>query len=152
MSERELTGRTVFIWIASAFSLIIAVNIFMAYKAIKTFPGLETRNSYVASQKFDTSRAAQVALGWDVSAIIENQELLLTIVDADGLLVEVASLEATLGRATHVGEDQTPEFTFTSLGYVADALVANGNWNLRMVAVADDGTEFRQRVIVDVRD
>jgi nitrogen fixation protein FixH len=33
------------------------VNLLMAYQAISTFPGLEVKNSYVASQKFDERNA-----------------------------------------------------------------------------------------------
>ena len=60
---RELTGRHVLAITLAAFGVIIAVNMVMAVKAVSTFPGLETPNSYVASQRFDRDRAAQAALG-----------------------------------------------------------------------------------------
>jgi FixH len=59
----EITGPRVFAFTASAFAVIIGVNVFMAYQAISTFPGLEVKSSYVASQSFDAERAAQNALG-----------------------------------------------------------------------------------------
>ncbi|MFN7052645.1 MAG: FixH family protein, partial [Gemmobacter sp.] len=62
----QITGRQVFAFTAGAFGIIIAVNVLMAYKAVSTFPGLEVKNSYVASQNFDTERRAQEALGWDM--------------------------------------------------------------------------------------
>ena len=62
MSTSEITGRKVFVFTASAFAIIIGVNFYMAFQAVGTFPGLETKNSYVASQKFDTDRAQQLAL------------------------------------------------------------------------------------------
>ena len=37
----------------AAFGVIIAVNLVLAYNAVKTFPGLEVKNSYVASQEFN---------------------------------------------------------------------------------------------------
>ncbi len=146
-----LTGRKVFFGMAAAFGIIISVNLFLAYSAIKTFPGLEVKNSYVASQNFDADRAAQLALGWDVSADVTDEELHLFINDANGTPVEVAELEATFGRATSVRDDQTPDFTFTGTHYAAPVTTADGNWNLRMVAVAEDGTVFRQRVVVLVQ-
>ena len=75
----------------------------------------------------------------------------LEITDAAGNPVEVAKLSATLGRATHVQDDQQPEFAFDGQAYVAPARLGAGNWNIRMVARAKDGTEFTQRVILHVR-
>ena len=60
----EITGKHVLAITVSAFAVIIGVNVVMAWKAISTFPGLEVKNSYVASQTFDADRAAQQALGW----------------------------------------------------------------------------------------
>ncbi len=57
-----ITGFKVLMFAVAAFGTIIAVNVFMAYKAVSTFPGLEVANSYVASQTFDADRAAQEAL------------------------------------------------------------------------------------------
>lgn len=152
MSEKVLTGRTVFIITASAFAVIIGVNLFMAYMAVGTFPGLETKNTYVASQKFDAERAAQVALGWDVSAEIANGRLRLVITGPDGQPVNPASLAATLGRAINTREDMTPEFTFDGRAHVAAADVAPGYWNLRLLATTADGTSFRQRIEIRVKD
>ena len=151
MSTSEITGRKVFVFTASAFAIIIGVNFYMAFQAVGTFPGLETKNSYVASQKFDTDRAQQLALGWQVSARSDGQRLELSILDADGVPVEPAAISATLGRATHVGQDQVPEFTFDGKAHVAEAVLDPGNWNLRLVATAADGTPFRQRVVFYVR-
>lgn len=146
-----ITGRKVFFAMAGAFGVIISVNLFLAYSAVKTFPGLEVRNSYVASQNFDADRAAQEALGWDVRADVTNEELHLFITDADGTAVQVRNLDAIFGRATSVRDDQTPEFVFTGTHYAAPVVTAAGNWNLRMSAVAPDGTVFRQRVVVLVQ-
>lgn len=147
----QITGRKVFFTMAGAFSIIISVNLFLAFSAVNTFPGLEVRNSYVASQKFDAQRAAQEALDWTVSADVSDEELHLFINDADGNAVEVTELEATFGRATSVQDDQNPAFIFTGSHYAAPVTTADGNWNLRMTATAPDGTAFRQRVVVLVQ-
>lgn len=148
MAIREITGKHVLIGMVSAFGVIIGVNLLMAYSAISTFPGLETKNSYVASQNFDADRAAQLGLGWDVKAEIEGDEVRLSIRDSDGNPVMVSSLDATLGRATHMGEDRTPVFIFRDGDYVATEVLNPGNWNLRMTALAPDGTPFRQRIVL----
>ena len=148
--QKQLTGRHVAMIFGGAFSIIITVNLALAYNAINTFPGLEVKNSYVASQSFDANRAEQEALGWSVRAEAREGQLLLSVTDDKGAPVEVSRLDATLGRATHVKDDSTPNFVFDGTRYVAPADLAPGNWNIRMVAVADDGTMFRQRVVLHV--
>ena len=149
--SREITGRHVLIGFIVAFGVIIGVNLILAYSAVKTFPGLEVKNSYVASQEFNTRKAAQEALGWDVSAQLQGEELVLAITDASGSPVEVKELKAILGRPTHVKQDLEPEFRFTARGYVAPITLDDGNWDIRMIAVAADGTEFRKRVKMTIR-
>ena len=54
--------------------------------------------------------------------------------------------KATLGRATHVGEDQTPVFAYDGEAYVAVLPdLGGGKWDLRLEAQAEDGTMFRRR-------
>lgn len=151
MAQRQITGKHVFFGFAAAFSLIIAVNLLLAYNAVKTFPGLEVKNSYVASQNFDERRAAQKALGWTVRAVHGEGRLVLSIADEFGQPVLVKTLDAVLGRATHVGDDVKPAFEFDGTAYVAPVELADGNWNIRMTATAEDGTEFTQRVVLHVK-
>lgn len=146
-----LTGRKVLIFTVLAFGIIIAVNLTLAFNAVRTFPGLEVDNSYVASQSFDRDREVQLSLGWEVSAKVDTAgDLVLNIVDADGAPVRVAKLEGTFGRATSMRDDQTPVFEFRDGAYRAKVVYAPGNWNLRFRAVARDGRAFRQRVVVIV--
>ena len=149
--EREFTGKHALMLFGGAFAVIIGVNIILAVNAVKTFPGLEVKNSYVASQEFDQRRSAQEALGWSVYASSQGDQVKLEITDADGNPVEVAKLSATLGRATHVQDDQKPEFTFDGQRLCGAGRPGPGNWNIRMVARAKDGTEFTQRVILHVK-
>ncbi|MCK0139527.1 FixH family protein [Aliiroseovarius sp. F47248L] len=144
----ELTGKHVLAIVVSAFAVIIGVNLFMAYSAIGTFPGLETKNSYVASQQFDVQKAAQDALGWDVAADVDGEMLILNIKDQAGEPVTVKSIYGLFGRATHVNEDQEPSFDQGSNGvYLARVgPIGEGNWNLRLNVVAEDGTNFQRRI------
>lgn len=151
MATREITGRHVLFGFVAAFGVIIGVNLLLAYSAVSTFPGLEVENSYVASQQFDVRRDAQEALGWTVDASHQGGLLTLSITDDYGTPVEVAELSAILGRATHVRDDTAPDFRFDGTAYVAPVELAPGNWNIRLEAVADDGTEFQQRVVLRKR-
>lgn len=150
MAQREFTGRHAAILFCSAFGVIIAVNVTLAVNAVATFPGLEAKNTYVASQEFDTRRDAQQALGWTVSAQARGPHLVLSIRDGAGHPVRAKALEAVVGRATHVRDDVAPDFRFDGQDYLADLPLGAGNWNLRLKATALDGTEFQQRVVLHI--
>lgn len=151
MLVKEFTGRHALMVFVGAFTLIIGVNLVLAYSAVSTFPGLEVKNSYVASQQFDERKAAQEALGWTVRADASAGQVVLSITDVAGNPVRVGALEAVVGRATHVADDIRPEFIFDGVAYVAPIDLAGGNWNIRMTALAEDGTQFAQRVILHVK-
>lgn len=146
MMSAPLTGRKVFAMFATAFAVIIGVNLFMAYMAVGTFPGLEVKNSYVASQSFDDERAAQMALGWNVDITYDNGLLHIAVLDRNGQPADVAKFSATVGRATHVRDDLTPEFQQRGGLFKAPADLAPGSWSLRLKATSLDGTVFRQRL------
>ena len=148
MAERTIKGWHVFAGFAGAFAVIISVNLVLAFSAVSTFPGLEVKNSYVASHTFNERKAAQDALGWDVAAHHKDGQLTLSIRDKTGQVITVEALDATVGRATHVYADVSPEFTMTPQGYVAPVELGGGNWNIRMTARAADGTEFARRVVL----
>ena len=103
-SGRPITGRMVFAIFAGAFGVIIAVNLLLAYSAVKTFPGLEVKNSYVASQTFDDRRAQQLSLGWDVSARATGGLVILEITDEAGKPVQVAHLDPDAFEMSQFGE------------------------------------------------
>ncbi|TVS01203.1 MAG: nitrogen fixation protein FixH [Rhodobacteraceae bacterium] len=147
----QMTGRKVLIIAVSSFGVILAANLTLAFNAVSTFPGLEVDNSFVASQNFNQELAEQLALGWDVEADHQDGVLSLSITDPEGQPVRVAHLDAVLGAATHVRNDQTPDFRFVDGAYRAPVDIGPGNWNIRMHAMAADGTEFRQRVVLYLR-
>ncbi len=145
----EIKGWHVLAGFAVVFTVIISVNLTLAFKAVATFPGLEVRNFYVASQSFEADRAAQLALGWDVSATLDGDILSLTILQ-NGQPIAPTIETATFGRATNVAFDETPNFAFDGTALRAQVAAGTGNWNLRLQARAEDGTLFQQRIIVEV--
>lgn len=150
---REITAKHVLFFTVSAFAVIIAVNLTMAYKAISTFPGLEVKNSYVASQVFDANRTAQKALGWTMTPSYDPtaKELQLVFVGQDGLPVTVTDLKVLVGRTTSAGFDTNPEFTRQAGAYLAKADLAPGKWMMQVEAWAADGTLFQQRIDLFVK-
>lgn len=151
-TKGKLTGRKALLIAVSCFAVIIAVNLVLAFQAVRSFPGLETANSYIASQQFNDNRDAQQALGWELAAELDGGVLVLRFTDAEGRPVDVAGLDATLGRATHVRDDMSPDFAYSRGIFTAAVDLAPGNWNIRLVATAPDGTPFRQRVQLHVRE
>ncbi len=151
MREKKFTGWHALAVFVGAFGIIIAVNLTLAFKAVKTFPGLEVKNSYVASQQFNAKKAEQEALGWTVDARAKGGLLILAITDAEGKPVQVSHLDAVLGRATHAKDDVQPDFQFDGTAYVAREELQPGNWNIRMKATALDGSQFEQRVVLRVQ-
>ncbi|HVG47030.1 MAG TPA: FixH family protein [Rubellimicrobium sp.] len=145
-----ITGPKAFAIFSWFFVVIIAVNVVMAYQAVHTFPGLEVENSYVASQTFDAERKAQEALGWTARATIEGGELTLRVTGPNGAPVQGATMQAILGRATVETEDQVLAFAFDGEAWRAPVTVERGHWELRIDAVAADGTAFRQRLDLNV--
>lgn len=142
----HLTGLRTFAIFATGFGIIISVNLTLAFNAVRTFPGLETSNSYVASQQFDSARAAQEALGWTAAAHLTDSAVTLDLRDASGAPVTEVKLDATLGRATNVAQDVTPAFTFDGTLWSAPVALPPGNWDLRLTAIAADGTPFSKRL------
>ena len=144
--KRELTGRMVLGITVAAFAVIIGVNLVLAFSAVRTFPGLEVGNSYVASQNFDRDRAAQSTLHWTVTPDYDGRVMTLAIRDAAGRPVKAQSLTATIGRPTHKRDDVTPDFTYRGGLWSAPVTLAPGAWNIHLTATAPDGTPFRQRI------
>lgn len=150
-SGKPLTGRHVAAITVGAFAVIVGVNLVMAYQAVSTFPGVEVRNSYVASQGWNAARDAQVALGWTLRHDYADGALTLRFTDAAGLPAPVAGLSVLVGRATEARSDQTPAFVQEGGVYRADVALTPGKWMLRVEAVAEDGTKFRQRLSLSIR-
>lgn len=147
----QFMGGHMFVTVLLAFTTIIGVNLALAYNAVATFPGLEVKNSYVASQEFNKRKAAQEALGWDVSASAEDGILRLVMNGPDGAPVYPTEMEAILGRATQIKDDQVLEFTHDGTAFVAPVTLARGNWNIRMTATAEDGTLYSRRLVLHVK-
>lgn len=146
---KQITGWHVFAMFALAFGTIIAVNLTLAFNAVRSFPGLEVKNSYVASQGFQAQRQAQETLDWQARAGLENGQLTLRF-EHKGRAVAPQIVSAVFGRATSVAADQTPNFTYENGAFTAPVAAGPGNWNLRIVALAEDGTRFQQRIVVEV--
>jgi nitrogen fixation protein FixH len=149
---RKLTGAHAIGIFVAFFGTIFAVNFFMAYSAVSTFPGMEVSSSYADSQTFDVRRDAQEALGWDASVAIEGERLVLTLVDSAGRPVYPAELDALLTRPTNRTADQVLLLERSANGTLsAPVSVSEGRWRLRLTGMARDGTEYRHNITFELR-
>ncbi|WP_022703251.1 FixH family protein [Pseudorhodobacter ferrugineus] len=153
-SRIALTGSKVFGLVSLFFGVVIVANLIMANRAISTFPGLEVSNSYVASQSFDADRAAQNDLGWVLVPEYDNvgKELRLAFTDRTGFPAAVVNLEVMVGRATEASDDTRPKFVSEAGVFVAPLDLQIGKWMMQVEAKAADGTAFRQRIDLLVRN
>ncbi len=148
---RELTGRMVLAIFIAFVGTYMAANFLMAWMAVGTFPGLVVKNSYVASQEFNSRLEGQLRLGWKTSLTYGDGVLELRILNADGTPAAIRSLKATIGRTTVRSQDVTLSFSgddiTTATGIFREKLpLAPGKWEMWLDAVARDGTPFRQRL------
>jgi nitrogen fixation protein FixH len=143
----EFTGRKMLAVTLSFFGVIVAVNGLLAWQAVSTFPGLEVRNGYIASQTWDADMAAQKALGWQLAARYDPGAAMLELVftDRDGHPAQLADLSVLVGRPTATMDDTYPAFVREGGAFRAPLALNPGKWMLRVEASAPDGTRFRQR-------
>lgn len=145
-AQKPLTGRKVLVITLTAFGVVIGANLALLVFAVGTFPGLEVKNSYVASQSFDKDLAAQEALDWTVSTFFDGGVFELGIQDETGSPIQVKSLDVSVGQATHAREDQSLDLQGRNGRYFTTLSLPPGNWQIRVRAVAQDGTLFQQRL------
>lgn len=147
---KPLTGRFVFFCFAGAFGAILAANIALAVAALGSFPGIEVKNGYVASQSFDRERAAQEALGWSAAAEYEAGRLVIRVTDRAGDPAPVSGFTLRIGRPTTEAFDVEPAITASATMETAEIDLAPGRWRLDVAATGRGGEAFRQTLVLSV--
>lgn len=107
--ERRFTGKHMLAIMVAFFSVVIAVNLTMAFFARSSWTGMVVENIYVASQQFNEKSAegrAQAALGWRPELTFTDGEVHYRLLDAAGNVVTATQVTANFRRPTHASEDQ----------------------------------------------
>lgn len=105
----EFTGRHMLLWVCGFFGVIIAVNVTMAVVSSVSWTGLVVKNSYVASQEFETRRLAheaQLNAGWVSSLNHVDGNAVLTVRDADGVPIDLGAPALQINRPVGGHDDQ----------------------------------------------
>jgi len=149
-------------WIfVAGFCIVFPVNGLMAYFAVSTWTGLETKDYFNQGKSYNDvleQRARQDALGWKVDFGYENVPVTddpragvfrLHFTDKADHNLNNLYISAIAKRPTQEGYDQELIFTYKGKGtYVAKATLAlPGLWELRYTATrGDDLFKMRSRV------
>ncbi len=134
---KPFTGRHMALIFVGGFGIVIGVNALMATLALRGFGGVVVKNSYVASQNFNSwlkEADAQDKLGWDV----EIARL------ADGTLSVAtrgvpADAKVTASARRPLGDPETREFAFLGnpeSGFSSVTPLPKGRWLLRLSVVS----------------
>ena len=114
-SGRPFTGRSMLILMVSFFGVIVAVNVFMMYKAVTTFRGEDVKQSYRQGLDYNktlSKRAKQMARGWSAYITINDHILSLHIQDENGLPVRGLIVEGLLKHPVETDLDTLLLFEF----------------------------------------
>lgn len=142
--NRELTGRKVALMFGAAFATIICANLALVYSAVGSFPGLETRAPYLESQSFEKRRAAQDLLNWTSVVSYADEQVVLSLTEANGGSVVIPNVTLVVRRATTNKQDQDLTLHFDGHNYVSSVVLDAGNWQAKIAATALDGTAFNR--------
>ncbi len=137
----ELKGWHVAIIAASFFLVVAGVNGFMLRAAITTMPGLDARNGYDVSQRYNAEIAAaavQDARGWqaeiDMQALRRASGVIVRLTDKSSAPLAGRIVTVRLAHPTLRAADRVLSLGETAPGrYEADAAgLSGGGWTMQL--------------------
>ena len=149
--QTELTGRHVLIILLVFFGVMLAVNAYFTFVAVKSFRGEDVKGSYRQGLEYNQTIAArgeQKELGWSArvntqSAADGGLEIIVMISDAADLPVGNLAMTGTLRHPVDLSNDIALKFEDTGGGrFTARADNVTGRWALRGEA-RQDGQIFK---------
>lgn len=145
--EFEFTGKHMATLMILFFGVIISVNVTMAFLAKGTWTGLVVKNSYVASQKFNSELEAarlQKASGIHSDLDYASGSIRIVLKDKDGITSKVSELQIEVGRPAYEQADMIFEPVMQSFGAYTHAVnLAEGLWAVQINAMVD-GNPYRR--------
>lgn len=145
-STRPLTGRHVLAAMVLFFAVIVGLDVLFATLAYRSFSGEVARDPYTAGIAYNeilAQRARQDALGWRVTAAVEEDRMVLAWRDRAGRPIEGLELAAHLVRpATESGRRPLPFRADGEGRYIADLSGHPGAWDLQATATGAEGERF----------
>jgi nitrogen fixation protein FixH len=151
---RTFTGWHMAAITISFFSVIIAVNLTLAFFASSSWTGLVVANSYVASQNFNQDAEIarqQQAMGWHMKLTVNGSLVQISVLDRENQAKAGLNIRAVLQRPTDEAQDQNLMLQDAGGGvYVANAAIGGGVWVADITAENSDSdlVRFVQRIYV----
>jgi nitrogen fixation protein FixH len=106
--DRPFTGAHMLAVVGLFFGTVIGVNLVMATVAVRTFPGLNAKNGYVASQTYNLlldDAAAQEERGWRAEVGTRGGALHVKLRDRSGAALHGLTVTALAGRPATASAD-----------------------------------------------
>ena len=157
-AQKELTGRHVLAMLLLFFGVMIAVNIYFGYTAVKTFTGEDVKKSYRQGLDYNTviqSRVAQSDLGWAVRAnsmaLEDGQtQIIVKIENEKGIGQTDLTITGTLHHRVDSRLDLPLMFQDQGGGqFAAQTIVPMGQYVLKAVANSDQMPfKFQYNIVV----
>lgn len=152
-ANREIKGKHVLMAFILFFGVIIAVNFTMARLASTSWTGLVVKNSYVASQQFNSdllNAQKQKALGLKSSISYGAHTLAFSLYDVDGNILIADELKAKIGRPAYEQSDQVLDFMLLPNGHNKITLALDeGIWAVTVYGKVD-GNQYRRDLRINV--
>jgi nitrogen fixation protein FixH len=159
-SGRPLTGwRTLGIAVA-CFSVIFAVNGYMAYSAVSTFTGETEPSPYehgLAYEKDIVAAKAQAARGWSVSGHVARDDsgaaaIEIQMQDSSGMPLTGLGVTARLVSPANVKFDTTTALAESAPGVYAGRIVVRpGPWDFEIEATQGGARVFKSENRIALR-
>jgi len=137
----------------AAMALVFAVNGYMVYDALQTFPGQAGQDGFDLSNEYQRVLATaqqQAALGWRIEAeLTGTRNPVLHLSDRTGTPLADAAIEAHAERP--VGPAETTVLTFQPLEagrFQSDKSLYSGQWDLMLTVLAHDQQYTTTRRII----
>lgn len=137
----------------AAMGVVFAVNAYMVYSALHTFPGAAGTDGFDLSNSYNRvleTTAQQAALGWRIEADLDaSRHPVLRLTDRSGAPLPGAAIDARAERP--LGPPETTVLTFQPVGqavYHADTTLVPGQWDVLVAINAAGRTYTTTRQII----
>ena len=155
VAEQKFTGWHMLAVMLAFFGVIIAVNVTLAVFASTSWSGFVVKNSYVASQEFNSKAAvarAQEALGWTSKLVIAGGTIRYSLMDSKDRPVAVTGATATFRRPAYEAEDEMIPLTVTpDASLVASRTLRDGIWIVELLTEAGLEHPYREARRITIR-
>lgn len=146
-TQKELTGRHVLFILLAFFGVMIAVNAYFTFVAVKSFRGEDVPRSYRQGLEYNqtlAARAEQERSGWTAGVNLVKDDanpgkIILEFKDKDNRALPGLVIHAKLRHPVDTNLDQLLSFTDAGEGrYIANPNPLTGHWTLEADAQQGD--------------